>query len=230
MNNLIKNLCYLAALPENLPQHIHQEFVDLVHGDKDVEIDEDAIHVVDESETHHGVVKVIRNFNEIRHTTFIYKDILDKPHKDVKKGYTVYCHDFTVDGVDLSYYGITKRHWIVRLREHFSSPYLLGEQLRGASGWIISKVVHAGLSYENAMKFEEDYVGNHTLYPKGLNIIPGGFAGIRHLHKLTGKSVNFKNREVVLNEFLARKKVTSESLGWGIPLPMRLGSAVMGTG
>jgi hypothetical protein len=40
------------------------------------------------------------------------------------------------------------------------------------------------LSYDQAMEVEEHWVERISLYPKGLNMIPGGHAGLRYLGKM----------------------------------------------
>ncbi|MES9981682.1 MAG: hypothetical protein ABW107_23470, partial [Candidatus Thiodiazotropha sp. 6PLUC5] len=49
---------------------------------------------------------------------------------------------------------------------------------------LLSELQYINLSYEEAMDVEEKMVERSTLYPKGLNKIPGGFAGTKFLHKM----------------------------------------------
>jgi hypothetical protein len=48
---------------------------------------------------------------------------------------------------------------------------------------LISELQYVNLTYEEAMEIEERMV-ERTLHPNGLNMIPGGFAGMKFLHKL----------------------------------------------
>ena len=54
---------------------------------------------------------------------------------------------------------------------------------------LTSELEYVNLSYDEAMQIEEQLV-EKTLYPAGLNMIPGGFAGMKFLHKL-----GFLNRD-----------------------------------
>lgn len=116
------------------------------------------------------------------------------------------------------YIGLTSRNWQTRYREH-QRDALTGSELLfhttlasvfpegGVSqvGMGVFEIVRRGLcltseleyvnlSYDEAMQVEEKLV-ERTLHPAGLNMIPGGFAGLKLLHKLG---------------FLSRKKATVE--------------------
>lgn len=116
------------------------------------------------------------------------------------------------------YIGLTSRNWQTRYREH-QRDALTGSELLfhttlasvfpegGVSqvGMGVFEIVRYGLcltseleyvnlTYEEAMQIEEKLV-ERTLHPAGLNMIPGGFAGQRFLHKLG---------------FLGREKATVE--------------------
>lgn len=116
------------------------------------------------------------------------------------------------------YIGLTSRNWQTRYREH-QRDALTGSELLfhttlasvfpegGVSqvGMGVFEIVRRGLcltseleyvnlTYEEAMQVEEKLV-ERTLHPAGLNMIPGGFAGIKLLHKLG---------------FLSREKATVE--------------------
>jgi hypothetical protein len=109
--------------------------------------------------------------------------------------YTVYLHRFferaNVQNC-YQYIGITKRGWASRFRQHLNeaksgSAYLFHRALAECTPdkyFTEHHVVAAGMSFEDAMKSEERFVAEHSLnalYPNGLNMIPGGFAGIRFL-------------------------------------------------
>ena len=98
---------------------------------------------------------------------------------------------------DYPYIGITGRNWLLRFREH------IGEMGRGSRkrfhrAWrenmgtpdvhFISHLVNINLIYENAMDWEEYYVD--IAGPNSLNMIPGGFKGLKHLfeHKITERT------------------------------------------
>jgi hypothetical protein len=110
----------------------------------------------------------------------------------------------------MNYIGITKQGWRKRFAQHLSnaaagSPLLFHRALR--DHYRLSRVcVHYILTVtedeKSAMDAEEEFVrGTNdpdvlgrftgietfaagTLYPKGLNMIPGGYEGLRVLHKL----------------------------------------------
>lgn len=132
---------------------------------------------------------------------------------DVERGYMIYEHnisamDFAEPQFEsISYIGLTSRNWQTRYKEH-QRDALTGSELlfhtslrkvlngdsvvqsglgsfevvrKGAA--LLSELEYVNLSYEEAMEVEEKLV-ERTLYPKGLNMIPGGFAGLQFLHKL----------------------------------------------
>ncbi|MGL4231161.1 MAG: hypothetical protein ACRCWJ_07310 [Casimicrobium sp.] len=132
---------------------------------------------------------------------------------NVESGYMIYEHnlsamDHAVPQFDsISYVGLTSRNWQTRYKEH-QRDALTGSELlfhtslaavinkdgisqigmgpfeivrRGAC--LVSELQYVNLTYEEAMRIEERMVES-TLHPLGLNMIPGGFAGMRFLHKL----------------------------------------------
>jgi hypothetical protein len=117
--------------------------------------------------------------------------------------YTVYSHYFGNQGAPIRrYIGITSRGWGVRWHEHKAaarngSPYLFHEAIRRRHDmegqW--HDILAAGLTFDQAMKVEEEMVDRFSLYPKGLNMIPGGYAGIRYLGQHGVREVNRKTWE-----------------------------------
>jgi len=120
---------------------------------------------------------------------------------DITQGYTVYLHTLTVkNGERYCYYGVTSRHWMKRLREHEAdslsgSPFLfhraLREKIKDVS-WFCSTLLAAGKTKDEAYGMEEYLISKYSLYPmhgNGLNMIPGGYEGIRWLGKM-GEKVN----------------------------------------
>jgi hypothetical protein len=132
---------------------------------------------------------------------------------NVERGHMIYEHNISaMDFADpqfesASYIGLTSRNWQTRYKEH-QRDALTGSELlfhtslrkvlnvdslvqaglgsfelvrKGAA--LLSELEYVNLSYEEAMQVEEKLV-ERTLYPKGLNMIPGGFAGFQFLHKL----------------------------------------------
>lgn len=106
-----------------------------------------------------------------------------------------------------TYIGLTSRNWQTRYREH-QRDALTGSELlfhttlasvlpvggisqagmgvfeivrRGLS--LTSELQYVNLTFDEAMQVEEKLV-ERTLHPAGLNMIPGGYAGIKFLHTL----------------------------------------------
>ena len=114
------------------------------------------------------------------------------------------------------YVGITKRTWQERYRQHCNdmrrgSNLLFHRALRGEFcpiGVLEHIVERAGLTEKQAMEIEETEVEKrslHSLYPNGLNMIPGGYAGLKYVHRFasrTGykleKEITADNLETVL--------------------------------
>lgn len=133
--------------------------------------------------------------------------------------HVVYAHTFTprdsiaVAGVGQrsgrSYIGITKRGWAARWGQHrhsasTGSPYRFHEAMRRYSDAIsVHQVLACGLTYERAMALEERLVSDLSLYPNGLNMIPGGFAGYRYLAKFgfQASRKGWENREIIIRKF-----------------------------
>ena len=121
---------------------------------------------------------------------------IEVPLNDMLKGspsldgtYSVYIHAIDSE-VPLHYVGVTKNRWFDRLAQHESrarggSPYIFHRALRDHAEKPIKHICFlTSLNRETAMKVEEEWVDLIGLYPKGMNMIPGGDAGIRYLHTL----------------------------------------------
>jgi hypothetical protein len=147
--------------------------------------------------------------------------------------YCVYLHALLVDdGTEFVYYGITKRGWNLRFAEHTRAAVAeksrrlfsrkLNELIEARAAKIIGKtdgrpklaaIVSSrpgvGLSKDSAMDIEEYLVEKYSLsslHPRGLNMIPGGRAGIAALHLVSSKNpknvVETEEREVALDQYL----------------------------
>lgn len=120
--------------------------------------------------------------------------------------YTLYQHALmTSRGETYVYYGITKRGWSIRFDEHTRaavaqrSKRLLARTFndliearvaerfgaadhRASLAGVVSAVCGIGMSREGALESEERLVDKYSLaskHPYGLNMIPGGLAGLR---------------------------------------------------
>lgn len=135
-----------------------------------------------------------------------------------------------VEDFTLNYIGLTKQGWRKRFSQHMSnarsgSPLLFHKALRDhyvGSSVVAHRVVTVCETEKEAMDAEEllveggekedfenadAFVGMDgwvfgTLYPKGLNMIPGGYAGLRVLHKMgamkNNKPFNVEQRDKIL--------------------------------
>lgn len=131
---------------------------------------------------------------------------------DISGIYLLYCHSITTK-VGLSYWGITKQRWFDRLCQHSSSAncgssLLFHRAIREHRELTkIHKVVLAGIGYEHAMNFEEEMVSLGSLYPLGLNMIPGGFSGLAYLNKLGVLARSSEERDSALQEITSRTDI-----------------------
>ena len=112
------------------------------------------------------------------------------------------------------YVGITGRNWLQRFNEH------LGEIRRGSNksfhkAWrdslgmkdvlFTSSLMDINLTYENSMKWEEVAVDKWASDAYGLNMIPGGFKGLKFLHKhrITDRvNITFEERDRAIAEYI----------------------------
>jgi hypothetical protein len=163
-----------------------------------------------------------------------------------EKGYMVYEHmlapmDDSPDNFDpLCYIGLTSRGWLTRYSEHQRNA-LTGSNLifhtslsnafdgahisqRGMgpleiirSGLALySELQYINLDYDEAMNQEERLV-NRTLTPKGLNMIPGGFAGMKYLHKLgllAKERVALEDRDEAITTYLINHPNKGQPAPW----------------
>lgn len=130
----------------------------------------------------------------------------------IKDKHCVYRHIICTE-TPLAYTGITCKRWFDRLTQHANdaargSPYLFHEAIRNHSE--VKKghvVILAGLDKNSAMNLEEEWVSMSTLYPLGLNMIPGGYAGIRYLGKLGVSATTPAERDAAVERLSARETV-----------------------
>jgi hypothetical protein len=117
---------------------------------------------------------------------------------DATKGYQHYIHQIesenTIEGIERNIYaGITKQGWQKRLAQHISSAKNGSNRLfpaairnafvNGLPSNIATIIMSVNSSYENSMIWEEEFVDEVSLAPKGLNMIPGGLKGLKFLHE-----------------------------------------------
>jgi len=107
----------------------------------------------------------------------------------------------------LVYVGITKKTWQERYRQHCrdagrGSNLLFHRALRGEFckiGTVEHIVERAGLTEKQAMEIEENEVEKrslHSLYKNGLNMIPGGYAGLKYIQHFAARTGYAMQREL----------------------------------
>lgn len=126
---------------------------------------------------------------------------------DMVGRYSVYYHGIQTD-VPLYYVGLTQQSWYARFNQHIAaakgnSPLIFHQALREHRDKVmIHKVIIHGIDKDSAMDSEEKFVDLMSLYPKGLNMIPGGYAGFRYLGSLGYEVSSEKQRSRALLEIV----------------------------
>lgn len=161
-----------------------------------------------------------RGTKEKRHIIGVPIALLVRGCGKVSGKHLVYSHSFLPPSDDdpannpftIGYVGITGRHWCLRLLEHIwsasgGSRYSFHVALRQFLGCrpLVSRIRAAGLSFEDAMQVEEDLAWL-TIGGQGLNMIPGGFAGLSFLGRrgFTARQKNWEHRETTIEKLRAR--------------------------
>lgn len=106
------------------------------------------------------------------------------------------------------YFGVTRRPFAVRVTEHFltmkaGEGHLLHTVWRDLEHHkmphrLIAQLVAHSTSEDEIYALEEQVVAEFTLAPRGLNMIPGGRAGIQFLRRLGIATAGFDNRDQLL--------------------------------
>lgn len=122
----------------------------------------------------------------------------------------------TFDMLGRGYFGVTRRPFALRIAEHFKEMkegrgHLLHSVWRDLTEKniphrVIAQLVVHSQSEDEIYSHEEQLVGEHTLAPKGLNMIPGGRAGIAHLRRLGFHTAGFDNRDRLLAEAIEQRQ------------------------
>jgi hypothetical protein len=152
---------------------------------------------------------------------------------DANKGHQGYVHSIThnapryetpdqliqrqMKDQDSYYYvGITGRNWLQRLSEHVSEMNR-GSRKRFHNAWreslgmknvqIVSTLRTVNMSFDEAMNWEEQEVDRISSDQYGLNMIPGGFKGLKKLHELgitNNMRISLDERERAIEEYSRR--------------------------
>lgn len=138
---------------------------------------------------------------------------------DVEEGYQGYAHSVAFLNADDKpdeerfYVGVTSRNWLQRMNEHVREVQSGSNKLfhrwwreyqsdRGVM--LNSELVILNHNYEGVMAWEEMMVDRYMQAGNSLNMIPGGFKGLKflHEHRLTPhEKVSLEERERALEEF-----------------------------
>ena len=137
----------------------------------------------------------------------------------IKDQYFGYSHKIALFNDDGSfenehvYVGVTGRNWLQRMSEHFNeiksgSKKLFHRAWREFIGkknvMLSSELVIGDHTYEQIMSWEEDIVDRYMKEGVSLNMIPGGFKGMKflHEHRLLNKDrVSLKERDKAIREY-----------------------------
>jgi len=140
---------------------------------------------------------------------------------DVTEGSQGYCHSITFldEGRALEqwyYVGITTRNWLQRMEEHFQEVRS-GSNKRFHAAWrsytgnaqvmLCSELVVLNHTYKGIMDWEEDQVDIHMAAGNSLNMIPGGFKGLRFLHEhrfTPSLEITLEERDAAIAEYESR--------------------------
>ena len=121
------------------------------------------------------------------------------------------------------YIGITKRNWLKRMSEHFyeiqkGSNKLFHSAWReysnGGNALLSSELIVLNHTYNEIMEWEEWAVDNQFDSGTSLNMIPGGFKGLRYLYK---KGLLKKHKASLSQRQVALKKIQKEKSDSIIP-------------
>lgn len=115
---------------------------------------------------------------------------------------------------DYYYVGITGRNWLQRFDEHIYELntgsrrdfYKIWRESIGIPDVkYVSQLANINQTYDEAMNWEEYAVDNIAYGPNGLNMIPGGFKGLKMLHKLRitpRERISIEEREWAMTEYI----------------------------
>ena len=140
-------------------------------------------------------------------------------HIDTENSFEKQLYDRSCGSFDYVYYGITQRDVFQRFIEHKrkaedNSGYLFHKiwnklfKIRQSKLYTSLSILKDSDSLDEIYDYEEAFVDFDSLYPIGCNAIPGGYAGIRELHKLkllnSTKNISLKEREKAMEKFVQK--------------------------
>lgn len=148
--------------------------------------------------------------------------VVMKGYPSIENGYVGYCHGIyltdhegKLSGTQHNYIGITKRNWLERMSEHFAE-IRRGSNKTFHAAWrqyvgrsdvkLTSELVVTNHTFEQIMSWEEWAVDREMEKGTSLNMIPGGFKGMKflHEHRLTHSPVvTLEERDAAIANFQA---------------------------
>lgn len=169
--------------------------------------------------------------NGMNHQTIIPLQYLLKGWGDASIGYQGYIHTISTninsmrnmndllrrnleDENNYYYVGITGRNWLMRLEEHIYEMrignrrrfYQYWKEMYGSEDVLFTSTLdQINLTYEEAMNWEELKVDKIASDRYGLNMIPGGFKGLKYLHSykiINNLNISLEERERAISEYV----------------------------
>ena len=169
---------------------------------------------------------LVEEAEELKRSVSIPLQPLMRGWGDVADGHQGYSHSisfFDEEGVHLEqwyYIGITSRNWLQRMEEHLREMRS-GSNKRFHAAWrsyagnsrvmLGSELIVLNHSFNGIMDWEEEQVDACMAKGKSLNMIPGGFKGLRFLHEhrvTTGINITLDQRESAILEYVQREGVS----------------------
>ena len=161
----------------------------------------------------------VARFEETSWTISIPLQYIMKGFPNIKKQHYGYAHKIAVlddNGQvenEYTYIGVTGRDWLKRMSEHFNeikngSNKLFHKTWREFTGksnvLLSSELIIGDHTYEQIMAWEETMVDRCMDSGNSLNMIPGGFKGMKFLHEhrlLNSDKANLEERDAAILEY-----------------------------
>lgn len=186
-------------------------------------------------EQHRVVLHIyIKESNNLQHSISVPLQVLMVGWGDVTEGSQGYCHSITFLDEEREleqwfYIGITTRNWLQRMEEHLREVKS-GSNKRFHAAWrayagdaqvvLGSELIVLNHTYNDIMNWEEEQVDIHMTSRNSLNMIPGGFKGLRflHEHRLTSRvDVTLEERDAAITKYVKGKYTKPRSGRAGVP-------------
>lgn len=145
--------------------------------------------------------------------------IVMKGFPKIPDGYMGYSHGIALRapdgtlGTQFNYIGITKRNWLKRMAEHFNEVrrgsnktfHAAWRKYAGSSdAMLVSELIINNHTLDQIMGWEEYEVDQQMDAGTSLNMVPGGFKGLKflHEHRLTsGSRITLEERDAAVETY-----------------------------